>query len=105
MQPANLLRINTLDENWSDNDNVLLHACFQLLTDCIEKEGLLTHWDWTADGKAEVKAELETLYAWWQQRVEREQADQFDWIWTPGQHEEDTAMLIRLVQVRGYLWT
>ena len=105
MQPANILRINTLNDSWSDNDNVMLHACFQLLTDCIDKEGLLTHWDWAADGKQEIKAELETLYGWWQQRTERERADHVDWLWTPGQQAEDTAMLIRLVQVRSYLWT
>lgn len=83
----------------------MLHACFQLLTDCIEKEGLLAHWDWPADNRVDVKTELETLYTWWKQRVKRDQADGIDWIWTPEQREEDNTMLIRLVKVRGYLWT
>ena len=38
MKPANLLKIDTLGEGWPGKDNVMLHACFQLLTDFLEQE-------------------------------------------------------------------
>lgn len=46
MEPSNILKIESLDEGWSDKDNVMLHACFQLLTDCIEKEQRHQLTDW-----------------------------------------------------------
>lgn len=107
MEPANTLRIKTLAPEWSDKDNIMLHACFQLLTDCIEKEHLLTgHVDWTySDAQKKVKEEIEALYQWWQERCRKESTDDFDWVWTKGQYEKDTQMLTRLVAVRQYLWT
>jgi len=53
MEPSNILKIDTLDKNWRDKDSVMLHACFQLLKDCVEKENLLdeTITDWNADEK------------------------------------------------------
>ena len=50
MKPGNILKIDTLNGGWRDKDSVMLHACFQLLSDCIEKEGLLSgHTNWDAD--------------------------------------------------------
>ena len=50
MEPSNILKIDSLDENWRDKDSVMLHASFQLLKDCVEKENLLSgHTDWDAD--------------------------------------------------------
>lgn len=104
MQPSNLLKIESLDQDWRDKDTVMLHACFQLLKDCVEKEQLLTgHIDWTADARHRAaKAELQALYDWWLQRVDKENAcDALDAVC----YEEDTAMLLRLVQLRWALWT
>ena len=41
MKPLNLLKIETLNDEWLDKDVIILHACFQILCDCIEKENLL----------------------------------------------------------------
>jgi hypothetical protein len=38
MQPSNILKIDSLSDGWCDKDHVLLHACFQLLSDFVEKE-------------------------------------------------------------------
>jgi len=53
MQPSNLLHIESLDDEWRDKDYVLLHAFFQLLKDCVEKENLLSgHTDWNVDDRS-----------------------------------------------------
>lgn len=38
MKPSNLLKIETLNDEWLDKDMIILHACFQILSDCIEKK-------------------------------------------------------------------
>lgn len=107
MEPSNLLIIKTLTEGWSDKDNVMLHACFQLLTDCIEQERLFdSTTDWNQDEKFKhAKEEIGFLYAWWQKRVKMEQENKLDPIWSDNQYEEDNQMLIRLIKSRQYLWT
>lgn len=107
MKNPQLLKINTLPEgNWRDNDSVMLHACFALLTDCIENEDLLTgHVDWTAtDEYRNIKKEIEALYGWWNKRKELYKTDDAcdgDLM----QYDEDDAMLIRLIKIRRHLWT
>ncbi len=107
MEPANILKIETLNGGWTDKDVVMLHACFQLLTDCVEKENLLTgHTDWNYDeAHRQAKKEILELHHWWKERVVEEQNENLDPIWTKNQHQKDTEMLIRLIKVRGYLWT
>ena len=106
MEPSNILKIESLDEGWSDKDNVMLHACFQLLTDCIEKEQLHQLTDWNQNSEFHTaKKEIDALYTWWKNRIELEDDDELDPIWTENQHEIDTEMLIRLVKIRKYLWT
>jgi len=105
MQPANLLSIPTLSDAWSDNDNILLHACFHLLLDCVENEQLLTSRDWALEEAEQAKQEIETLAQWWKERLLLEKQAQLDPIWTKGQFERDNQMLVRLIQVRQYLWT
>lgn len=105
MEPANVLRIKTLTEAWSDKDNVMLHACFQLLTDCIEQEHLLgSTTDWNQDENfKQAKEEIDFLYAWWQERVKAEQENELDPIWSDNQYDQDNQMLIRLITIRQYL--
>jgi|WetSurSiteA1Bulk_404760.scaffolds.fasta_scaffold22833_3 hypothetical protein len=107
MQPGNVLKIDTLNEDWSDKDKIMLHACFQLLKDCIEKEKLLTGFiDWTLDDKSKkVNEEIEYLNNWWIERVQLERNKDIDPVWTAGQYEIDDEMLIRLIKIRRYLWT
>ena len=106
MQPGNVLKINTLDEEWNDKDRVMLHACFQLLTDCIEEERLheFTNWEHNSESR-KVKKEIDELYHWWKTRVLAEQDRQNHENETEEQYKKDTEMLIRLVKVREYLWT
>ncbi len=100
MQPGNVLKIESLGEDWRDKDSVMLHACFQLLKDCVEKEDLLLgHIDWNSDDAHRLaKAELEDLYRWW---LSYKEAD----IPEPGHYEVETSYLVRLVKVRWALWT
>ncbi|MCF7512922.1 hypothetical protein L3V43_04805 [Pseudoalteromonas sp. L23] len=101
MEPGNILKIDTLNEGWRDKDSVMLHACFQLLSDCVEKEELLSgHTDWDADDKHRAaKKELEALYAWWQSHDE-------DGIpCSEEKYQEENQMLIRLIHIRWALWT
>ena len=60
------LEITTLEKGWHDKDNVLLHACFQLLTDFMEKEkpGQMIDYNWDSAHR-KVWKELNSLYKWW----------------------------------------
>lgn len=106
MEKPNTLIINTLHGNWCDKDIIMLHACFQLLTDCVEKEQLLTgHVSWTHDEEhVNAKKEIEELYNWWLERIRNDKADGVSEL-APEQYHLDNEMLIRLINVRKYLWT
>lgn len=104
MKPSNLLNIKTLHKGWSDKDNVMLHACFQLLTDCVEKEELLKLTDWAQNEELiSAKTEIDELLNWWKNRLKAEK-DGLDWIWDNGQYQKDTDMMVRLVKIRKFLW-
>ena len=100
MEPSNILKIETLDENWRGKDSVMLHACFQLLKDCVEKENLLDgHIDWNADERQRLtKKEIEELYHWWLSYTGSDILDDES-------YEIETKMLVRLVTIRWALWT
>lgn len=101
MKPSNLLKIETLNDEWLDKDMVILHACFQILSDCIEKENLFTgHVDWTFyDEHKNAKNEIEDLYNWWNKRkLDNNNLEDL-------QYEEDNKMLKKLIEFRQYLWT
>lgn len=60
------LKITTLNSQWCDQDEVLLHACFQTLTNFIEKEEPQGYNDWEYDQlHSTAWAELTRLYNWW----------------------------------------
>lgn len=105
MEPANVLHIKTLSEGWIDPDLLMLHACFQVLSDFLEKEnpfGLIS-WDHDEEHK-EVKTEIIFLYDWWQKRkILEEDLTILNNRLAP-QNLEDTEMLIRLMKVRTFLW-
>ncbi len=100
MEPGNILKIDTLGDGWRDKDSVMLHACFQLLRDCIEKEHLLNgHIDWEVDEKHHLaKKEIEELHSWWLSYNESEIPDEES-------YELETEMLLRLIKIRWVLWT
>ena len=131
MQPSNILKIESLDKGWCDKDHVLLHACFQLLSDFVEQEipkypfinwnipvdsmnFVMREVQFNADKTKEVdhsntrdiKKEFEELYAWWQEWKKK------DATWEKSTFEEDHAdylkeneMLKKLIDLRMYMWT
>ncbi len=101
MQPANILKIESLSDDWCDKDVVILHACFQLLKDFVEKEKeIIEQIDWKHDKETEnAKAEIDFLYNWWLERIDKE--NDLD----EKQFEEDNQMLIRLIEIRKCLWS
>ena len=89
------LKINTLpsvkEQSWCDRDTIMLHACFQILVDWVEKEGGLTD----AVEHQDTISILRDLYNWWQENRE-----------TVG-CVEDLAQekLEQLIKHRRFLWT
>ncbi len=99
MEPGNSLKIESLNEEWRDKDSVMLHACFQLLKDTVEKEKLFEIIDWDADEKTRsTKQEITELYNWWLTYNE-------DLVPEPEEISEQNRMLHRLIDVRWALWT
>jgi putative ATP-dependent endonuclease of the OLD family len=66
VEPANVLKIESLPENWRDKDEILLHASFQLLKNFIEQEKeIIEQINWKHDEETEnAKSELDFLYNW-----------------------------------------
>jgi hypothetical protein len=106
MEPSNILQVTTLSDGWCDKDVVMLHACFQLLTDCIEKENLLTgNTDWNADEEhKKARKDIEELYQWWLDRKGKSNSEKFNDL-DRTQYNENNEKLIKLIKVRQYLWT
>ena len=103
MEPANILKIKSLDDGWKDKDAVMLHACFQLLDDCIEEEKLFDgDIDWDHNEKTrEAEKKLRALFEWWKQRKKLEEIASDE----KQQYNEDTEKLTELVKLRHWLWT
>lgn len=88
-----ILKIESLPsaKQWVDRDNIMLHSCFQILKDCVEKEEVDIHCDYEAH--KEFVDEVRFLYKWWCERYKSENKD------------EDDEMLLRLMKIRTALWT
>jgi hypothetical protein len=88
------LKIESLDNEWIDSDDLMLHSCFQILKDFVEKENgdTLINYESHKDFVDEVRF----LYNWWVERIKK--------ITTDKQMEEDDLMLIRLIKIRTMLW-
>lgn len=95
-----LLKIHSLpstkQSGWVDRDEIMLHACFQILIDCVEKEDILNDGDYEAH--KETIDEIKFLYDWWNKRKDKI-------IMNDEQDKEDDEMLIRLMKIRTFLWT
>lgn len=105
MLPANLLHMSTLTEGWCDKDHVLLHACFQLITDFVEKElaeSWWIHWDQDEDHAA-AKKEIDILYAWWKEWQVKLNDGSFHH--DLADYQKENEMLKRLIEVRQFMWT
>lgn len=93
-----IIKIQSLDpayKTWIDRDEIMLHACFQILKDCVEKERVDTHCNY--ETHKEFVDEVRFLYNWWLSRMNN--TDPIE------NMEEDNEMLIRLIKIRGQLWT
>ncbi len=131
MQPANFLKINSLTNGWCDKDHVLLHACFQLLSDFVEQEipkYPFINWNIPTDkmnfvirdinfdaGNTDevnsadtrnVKTEFEELYAWWQEWKKKETTEKSSTFKEDREeYLKENEMLKRLIDLRMYMWT
>lgn len=95
-----ILKIESLPtKGWYDRDTLLLHSSFQLLKDVVEKEGLFTHSPSYAKSKNGKIAK--ELYDWWLERGK----DVFENDETKDSYKNDTKQLVRLMKIRGGLWT
>ncbi len=101
MEPANVLKIESLPDGWRDKDVIILHAGFQLLKDFVEKEKVIIEQiDWKHNEETEkAKVEIDFLYGWGLETFDKE--NDLD----EKQYEEDNQMLKRLIDVRKYLWS
>ena len=92
-----ILKINSLpsikEAPWQDRDFVMLHACFQLLEDWVEKENGLT--EWAHEEYTEPMSILKGLYNWWKES----KGTDLDYEGTTQEKLE------KLVKLRSYLWT
>lgn len=87
------LTIKTLPsaKTWIDRDEIMLHACFQILEDCIEKENVDTHCNYEVH--KDFVDEVRFLSKWWKERQ------------ITNDDSEDDEMLLRLMKIRRALWT
>lgn len=85
------LKIETLpnSKHWIDRDTVMLHTCFQILVDFVEKEDGLNHCNY--EHHKESVDELKYLYEWWKNYSEED--------------EMENKNLLRLINMRQFLWT
>ena len=63
-----ILKIDSLPnaKQWIDRDHIMLHACFQILQDCVEKEKVDTHCNYEVH--KDFVDEVRLLYKWWLKR-------------------------------------
>ncbi len=102
MEPANVLKIESLPNGWRDKDDVIFHACFQLLKDFVEQEKeIIEQIDWKhTEETKKAKEEIDFLYNWWLGRVKEDILTLEE-----KQYLEDNGMLNRLIKIRKHLWS
>lgn len=86
--------------DWVDKDILMLHSCFQLLKDFIEKEDPFNY----QRKNCKIKNQLMELYKWWENREKDVEADKVNEL-DMDQYQEDNKMLIKLIKIRQHLWT
>lgn len=114
---------------WVDRDHAMMAACFQLLTDFVDKEKPFDVIDWESDsGHRKAGKEIKELYEWWTSErfwehqeldgmhvkvPDLDNADTSIWddswnewcAFSDELDEKDDLMLKRLMKIRKYLWT
>ena len=99
MRPGNLIELTGLNTDWEEIDTMMLFACFTLLERFVQEEMHLTDWEVSAR-QQQIKKEIDDLSTWWNQRKLAHQDLEDE-----EQQQEDTEMLLRLIQIRTYLWS
>lgn len=94
-----ILKIESLPpaKVWIDRDNIMLHSCFQILKDAIEKEKVDKHVNY--ESHKDFVDEVKFLHKWWKKRLKMKDPFTFK------QMDKDDEMLIRLIKIRTQLWT
>lgn len=101
---------------WCDRDFLLLHSCFQILVDFIEKEepevltrsARETYYHYKKMGieravqEVRDKAKMRELYKWYKSSMAKDSED--DSI-SLDSYEDDTEKLVELVKLRVNFWT
>ncbi len=105
MKNGRILRVKTLQKGWHDNNEVMLHACFYLLKNFIEKEKPFKCPSWKqSEDYSSAQNELIFLYGWWKKRKKIERSHDMLNNKLHPQNIEDNEMLMRLVKIRLFLW-
>lgn len=123
--------VNTgLKPGYYDVDTLMFHSCFSLLVRYVEEEKGLEVIDWSWDEvHKNIEKEILSLYCWYKNREGREDRwnalnprpftkktfdfdnkEYSDWLKKYGEQDdlweqEDTDNLIRLIKIKGFLWT
>jgi len=93
MRVLKIATLPSVKEAWQDRDRIMLHGCFQLLIDFVEKEDGLNHCNY--EFHKETVDELKYLYDWWKEYIELLIIDE----------DVEQEHLLRLVKQRTFMWT
>jgi hypothetical protein len=117
LKSYNKIRIPTIENQWCDRDIVIMHAVFTVLTEFVEKEwkgvaDLYTREDYRCckteaerrllKHQNKEKKELYKLYLWWKNEFPKLQDDP---MWHIKGYKVETKKAMRVLELRGYLWT
>ena len=92
------INIRSLEDDWIDRDEIILHVCFEMLRESIENERLFAHHD-LPEG---IEKQMSDLYEWW--KLRKGQIDSDAYPEPECQYDIDNDKLIELVHLRKYLW-
>jgi hypothetical protein len=117
LKSYNKIRIPTIENDWCDRDIVILHAVFAILVEFVEKEwhgkaDTYTREDYrccTTAAERRVlikqnkdKKELFKLYLWWKNDFPKLQDSPR---WHIDGYKIETKKAMRVIELRGYLWS
>lgn len=120
----NIIQVKTLRSGWSDRDDLMTHAMFQILTDFVEEE-IDSDWvDWSATEEHQAAYnEMKRLYKWWHEEYLPYEENGFLEYFDPNTGKEKEGAfekysnkikemekklqeeLINLIKVKDHMWT
>jgi hypothetical protein len=103
---SHIVKTKLKPQVWYDKDELILWSCMSLLEDFVEVEKPLEKIDYEGSGpeSSHAKDEFMEVYNWWKKR----KIVKFDLLNLEEEYkirEEEKKMLIKLIEVRNYLWT